>query len=147
MKSKGVWFRVLVDLAVVLGLVFLGFELKQNTDMVQAQTRGEITQLVLTLIEMEQHPDIVAANLQLERGESITDTQRYLLEKVANATLRVWENTYYQYTAGLFDEAEFAADYVIWREAMADPIFIEHWRARRHTYSASFRQEIDDLLD
>ena len=43
MKFKGAWFRIVVDLAVVLGLVFLGFELKQNTDMTRAQTRGEIS--------------------------------------------------------------------------------------------------------
>jgi len=146
MKRGGMWSRVVVDVAVVLGLFFLGFELKQNTDMMRAQTRGDVTQSILTLIQMERHSDVVSANLKRERGDSLTAQERYLVETMANATFRVWENTYYQRSAGLFDEAEFAADLVVWRESLEDPIWADLWRRTRESYSSSFRTRMDDLL-
>ena len=65
---------------------------------------------------------------------------------MANATLRDWENAYYQYRAGLFDDAEFEADFEVGRDSMADPSYLEHWRARRHTYSQEFREVIDRIV-
>lgn len=133
-------------LAVVAGLVFVGLELRQNTDMMRSQTRSEVTQSILTLIEMERHPELVEAQLRRGRGEDVTAEQRYLLENMANATLRVWENTYYQYSADLFDEEEFQADLRVWEAAMAEPEFIDLWSTTRETYSRRFREVMDGLV-
>ena len=138
--------ETLAALGVVASLVFVGLEITQNTDIVKAQTRGEITQSILSLIEAERHPDIMEAHLRTRRGEALSDEQKYLLLNMANATLRVWENTYYQYSAGLFDEDEYQADLVVWGEVTAHPIYIEHWLGNRMTYSAQFRAVIDGLV-
>ena len=133
-------------LAVVAGLVFVGMELDQNTGMMRSQTRSEVTQSILTLIEMERHPELVEAHLRRRNGDTVTAEQRYLLENMANATLRLWENTHYQYSADLFDEEEFQADFRVWQEAMVEPEFIDLWRKTRETYSRGFREVIDGLV-
>ena len=131
----------------IAGLLFLAYELKQNTDMMAAQTRSELSQSIITLLEMERHPDLVSAYLKRGTGEALSPREAFFLDNMANATLRHWENTYYQYQAGLFDDEEFEADFQIWREAMSDPSYSEHWRTRRHTYSREFRGVMDRLVE
>lgn len=109
-KRLNSWLQLAANLGVIAGLIFVALELAQNSAMTRAQTRAEVTQAVLHLIELERDPRVVQANLKLQRGEDLTEDDVYLLDNMANATLRVWENTYYQYSADLFDEAEFAAD-------------------------------------
>ncbi len=138
--------EIVAVVGILLGLVFVGLEIRQNTDMMKAQTRSEITQSIIGLIEMERHPSLVEAQLRIRRGEELSEEQLYLYQNMANATLRVWENTYYQHSAGLFEDDEFQADLVVWREQMTDPIWVELWRGTRTTYSAQFRDEIDRLV-
>ena len=95
--------ETLAALGVIASLAFVGLEIRQNTDMMRAQTRSEITQSIIGLIEMERHPSLVEAQLRIRRGEELSEEQLYLYRNMANATLRVWENTYYQYLARLFD--------------------------------------------
>lgn len=140
------WLQLAANLGVIAGLVFVALELAQNTAMTRAQTRGNVAQAVVHLIELERDPRIVQANLRLERGEELTEEDRYLLENMANATLRVWENTYYQYSADLFDKEEFAADLEVWEEFLRTPIYAGLWERTRHTYASNFREVIDGLV-
>ena len=97
--------------------------------------------------EMYREPRIMSAYLRARSGESLTAEEEYLLDSSSNATLRMWENNYYQFEAGLFDSSEFDADLAVWREILAqEPEFVRHWRERRMGYSARFRQVIDQIL-
>ena len=70
---------------------------------------------------------LFCAYLKQESGESLSLEEEYLLDQAANATLRLWENTHYQYRMGLFDEDEFEADLAVWRDAMRSPEYKKHW--------------------
>jgi len=83
--------------------------------------------------------------MRRDRGEELSPEDRYYLESMAKATLRHWENTYYQYKAGLFDDEEFAADFEVWRSAMSQENYLDHWKTQRKTCSEEFRQVIDQL--
>jgi hypothetical protein len=139
--------EIVAVLGVLLGLVFVGWEIRQNTEMMRSQTRADVMQSVLSLIQMERDPAYIRAELKRRTGEELTPEDLYLLENTANATLRVWENTHYQYERGLFIESEFQADLAVWRELMQEPQFSDLWRRSRHTYSESFRAVIDGLIE
>ncbi len=141
------WIQLIGGIGVIAGLVFLAYELKQNAEMTAAQTRSELSQSVITLIEMERHPGHVAAYMKSKSGQALSREDKFYLDGMANATFRHWENTYYQYQKGLFDNEEFEADFEVWREAMLEPSYLEHWLTRRHTYSQSFREAIDQIVN
>ena len=147
MEKLNHWLTLSANLGVLTGIVFLAMELKQNSEMTAAQTRSELSQSVINLIEMERHPILVEANLKLQRGDELELLDVYYLDNMANATLRHWENTYYQYQNGLFDDQEFEADFEVWREAMQTSSYRDHWQERRATYSQSFRNVIDQLIE
>jgi len=142
----GQTIQILANVGVIAGIVFLAVELDQNSDQMTAQTRNNVAQSVIDNIQMGMDPRLVAATLKLQRGEPLTGEEAFLMDQLANATLRLWENTFYQYRVGLFDEEEIQADMVVWRQSMEEYAFADHWRDRRMTYSQQFREVIDDLV-
>jgi hypothetical protein len=92
-------------------------------------------------------PRVIVAYQKRRRGQPLTDEESALLNSLASATLRLWENTHYQYRNGLFDDAEFEADLAVWREEMQKTEFKQHWSSSRHTYSEAFRTQIDDIVE
>jgi hypothetical protein len=142
----GQTIQILANIGVIAGIVFLAVELDQNNAQMTAQTRNNVAQSVIDNIQMGMEPRLVTATLKLERGEPLTAEEDFLMGQLANATLRLWENTFYQYRVGLFDEEEIEADMVVWRELMQEDAFTDHWRERRSTYSRQFRDVIDNLI-
>ena len=119
MEKLNRWLTLIANLGVIAGLVFLIIEIDQNNNMMQAQTRSSISEAIIDNIQMGMEPAIVSAYLKQESGESLSLEEEYLLDQATNATLRLWENTHYQYRMRLFDEDEFEADLAVWRDAIA----------------------------
>lgn len=140
------WLTLGANLAVLVGLVFLVIEINQNNDMMRAQTRSGITDAIIDNIKIGMDPRVIVAHQKQRNGQPLSDEESILLNQFASATLRLWENTHYQYRNGLFDDAEFDADLAVWREEMQKPEFKLHWSSHRHTYSEAFRTQIDEII-
>jgi len=138
---------ILANVGVIAGIIILAFELDQNSDLVAAQTRNTMSQSVIENIQMNMEPRVVLANLKLARGDALSAEDIYLLDHIANATFRLWENTHYQYRVGLLDAEELEADMEIWRRLMDEQAFADHWENSRDTYSRPFREVIDGLAE
>jgi len=141
------WLTLGANVAVLVGLIFLIVEIRQNGAAMRAQTRAEISYAIIDNIKMGMDPMVMAAYEKRRAGEPLSLADEELLDSLVNATFRLWENTHYQYRSGLFDDDEFQADLEVWRDSMQLPEFRRHWQARRLTYSKSFRDEIDKLVE
>lgn len=140
------WLQLFGNLGVLLGLLLVVLQLRQNVATTRAQTRAMVMQSVLSLIQMERDPPLVDAYMRQRNRQDLTSVDSFYLDNMANATLRVWENTFFQHHQGLFDESEFQADLVVWGEMMKEPQYVAHWRENRQTYSAAFRSIIDGFV-
>jgi len=138
--------EIIATFGVIAGLVFLTIELKQNNEMMRASARSTITQAIINDIQLWMEPRIVSARAKTLSGEQLTEEDEYLLGSAANATLRLMENTHYHYRNGLFDEAEFEADRMAWRQIMQEPEFMKRWADTRMEFSEAFRNEIDRIV-
>jgi hypothetical protein len=141
------WLTLLANIGVLAGIVFLAIEINQNTNIMKAQTRGSVTDSILTLLQMERNPIVVSGYKKIQAGQDLTFEESYFLENQANATIRQWENSYYQYQSGLFDEAEYSAITVVIKNMMQEPHMTDHWAVRKTTYSKPFRDHIDGLTN
>jgi hypothetical protein len=65
---------------------------------------------------------------------------------LAQANLREWENSHYQYESGLFTAEEFEPRIARWRGTMTFRGFRESWARARLGFSPSFRAEIDRIV-
>ncbi|MEQ8314745.1 MAG: hypothetical protein RL839_00450 [Gammaproteobacteria bacterium] len=141
------WLTLLANLGVIAGIVFLAIEINQNSKAVTAQTRTDISQSVIQIMEVQRNPGVIEAMRKRRSGEELSFEDNYYLENLARTTLRTWENTYYQYQNGLFDDEEFGADYRVWRNSIRATYMRTHWENARLNYSPSFRAAIDELVD
>ena len=142
----GQTFTILANIGVVVGILLLVFELSQNRQMMQAQTRHDLSQGIVDqlLIQAVEFPSLIVRARSDFSSLSEEDVAQF--NTVVNARLRYWEDVHYQYRLGLFDESEFATQIGAWRDFLGSAAVSERWRLTRHTYSPEFAADIDGLV-
>ncbi|OFE13552.1 hypothetical protein PHACT_10740 [Pseudohongiella acticola] len=142
------WLNLATSIAVIMGILFLGVEIRQNTEMMKSQTRDSISEKqmmfsewVATEADLSNTIAKVNADLPLEPGERIMHA--YFLAGV----WREWENSYYQYQQGLFDREEFDPRLTRWRATMSNETVRLNWAATRQNYSPTFRAVVDSIVE
>ena len=113
------WLTIGANLGVLIGILLLIAELKQNQDMMRAEIRHElsvgIVDLLQTAASNEQLADVLHRAVS---GEDLTPTELFQFEMRTNALFRYWEDVHYQYRVGLYDDAEFEKQREAWRVSM-----------------------------
>lgn len=149
MGSKFIdWLNLSTSIAVIMGIVFLGLEIRQNTEMMKSQTRDAISEKqmmfsewVATEAELANTLAKVSASEPLEPWEAVQHA--YFLAGV----WREWENSYYQFQQELFDKDEFEPRLERWRATMRNELVRINWLATRQNYSPSFRAVVDEIVN
>ena len=140
-------------LAVVLGLVFVGLEMRQNTKMMRAQIRNSMTENTMEYVGWSATSEALSYAVAINREEGaaeLTPSQYLMLWAWAGAQMRERENSFYQNKLGLFTEAEFGARKNIWRQRMTtgvrSEIYLRLWMDLAETFAPDFRAEIDRII-
>ena len=134
--------------AIVLGLVLVAYELRQNTLMMRAQTRDSLTEKQMMFSEWIATSKYAAeVALQgsregLQPGTPEELSYRFLIHGI----IREWENSFYQYEQGLFDQSEFEPRRIRWALNLRLQGYRDYWASARETYSPRFRTEIDRIV-
>jgi hypothetical protein len=148
-RGFGYWLNIFANLAVVAGIVFLGMELRQNSQVMRAQVRNDITQNIFGSADRALTPEVVAAYERAMTGDEPRATDEYVFGLVTRATFRSFENTQYQYGMGLFDESEYRANLAFMESYLRDTTGIDRtawWQENRMQFSEGLRQVIDSLV-
>lgn len=143
----GQTLQLLGNVGVVVGILLLVYELNQNRELMEAQTRHEIAQsIVEQLGELASDGDLadLARRARCGRLESGLEEDRYFSH--VNSRLRYWEDAHFQYRRGLFDEAEFSAQREAWRAFIQPGATQEAWNRMKLSFSSEFVREIDALI-
>ena len=142
------WLTLGANLGVLIGIILLVFELNQNRDMMRAQTRNEMSNNIVNLLNASAtNSDLARIMRRANAGEQLTADELFQFSERQGAMFRYWENVHYQYRMGLYDEAEFSKQKEAWRayinqsEAVAD-----QWCRIRRFVADAFASEIDGLL-
>jgi hypothetical protein len=152
MSKLNQWLTLVANVSVVIGIVFLAVEMRQNTQAIQAQTRDAITEKQMEYISwLATSPELAAGleKLQAEGWESLSTSEGTPVTAYAAGFLREAENSHYQYRNGLFTPEEYEARTQFWRLVLTGnnaPAFAAVWQRFRLGWSPSFRAEIDRIL-
>lgn len=134
--------------AIVLGLILVAYELRQNTQMMRAQTRAQITEKVIELFSVNMN-DQDYANV-LIRGnnlEELSAVEQYQYSRHRNAWASYWVNVAYQHKMGMYDEAEFTQHMANNRSDMETfPGLKIHWCAWRNRASPELIEALEGDL-
>ena len=144
---------LIVNISVVIGIIFLAVELRQNTQAIQAQTRDSITEKQMTYLGWQAtSPELAAV---LAKGDSagypsLSVAEAHQWRGYVGGQMREWENSFYQYEQGLFTADELEARRERWRSGMSDfpssAAYRDFWATIRNGFAPNFRAEIDQIV-
>ncbi len=98
------WLRLVANIGVVAGIIFLAFEMKQNNELLLAQGRaiGEENRMRIE-IEIMQNAELRETMVKLNAGEELTPEQALLNRVFISTNFNSWQATWLEYEAGLID--------------------------------------------
>ena len=142
--------QTFANIGVLVGILFLVFEIRLNTIAIQAQTRDSIAEKEMQLYAWQAtSPELAAVVDKVFRDgvESLGPIEDQMWFGYAEAFFREHENALYQFEQGLFSEEEFSGRVENMRSVLAVSGFRRHWNGRRDRYSPALRAEVERLLE
>ena len=129
------WLSLAANLGVIAGIVFLVVELRQNTDMMRAQSRTEMSQDTVNMLTLnvsdQEYLDVIDRGLA---GEELSRLEQTQFRRTYNAWIWHWNNLAYQHRVGLYDDSEYQLQIKIVRDDIDRlPGLKKHWCANKQS--------------
>ena len=136
--------ELFANLGVIAGIVFLGFELRQNNELLQAQARRDQVdaRTATALLELT-NPRINQIRYKSEFGEPLTHEEQYQLFNYASFTFINWEWQYEEYRAGVFELRHLPTQNWI-AVVNSNPQWQSVWQATKGPRSPEFIQFMEE---
>ena len=135
----GQTITILANVGVIAGIIFLAFEIRQNTVALSSGSiQGISDQSYEATALLVQEPELRAAIYASCGSEPLTADQRFMITAYVNAVLRVQLNRFYQSQIGILDE-EMAVGLGGRGGIYRQPIFREAWERLGPAFPADFR--------
>jgi len=150
MKSERVhgWLTLIANLGVLIGIILLVVELRQNLTTMRAQTRHELSADIVELFsQVAGNEQLASLRRRADAGEELTPDEAYQYALITRAFFRYWENVHYQFRQGLYDEVEFERQKAAWASYASESAAVVDWWCRnRSTFSPEFAADFDRIL-
>ncbi len=143
------WLTLVANVAVVAGIVFLAFELRQNNELLEAQARATLSANRLAHIDRLLAPENSALIVKSGSGEALTDDERFRYERLKHAIFVSWESAFREYQEGLADDLPIEG---MRRSFDSYKGLLDTWNLRKDIYNKDFvefveKEVINDLQD
>ena len=142
------WLSLIANIGVLVGLVFLAYEIQQDTVATQLEVASSF-QSSFSEVEMLIAVDSEFAELlfKARTDAELTPQERFRITTFYGNVLRTWQNVHFQYLSD-------SLDLEIWRGEMArfnkilseDQGLREHWKLSQNHYSQNFNELIKNSL-
>ena len=159
MSSKGLklnikqlrdWLELAGIFGVILSLIFVGFQLKQDREIALSmamQARTETT--IQNIQELASNPILASALNKVERGEihELLLSERRAIALSAKASLYNLDNTHWQFSNGFLSEEKWIASRAALKLILSQTYGVrETYEENPAEWRTSFRQVIDELI-
>jgi hypothetical protein len=134
--------------AIVLGLMAVAYELRQNYIGIQAQTRIALVEMDLesirsvrlddNLVRILAHPELDYFTLEPE--------DRIRMDQFLRELARTAESYFYHYRLGTIDESELEGMSSMFRQTFRGEIGRAWWERNKNQFSRPFQAEFDIVL-
>lgn len=137
---------VLGGLGVIGSLVFVAFEIRQNTEAVRSATIQAISEQSFDAVaQLVENADLRAAYEAARTGSALTPEQRLQLRVFYLGIMRIQQNRYLQSRLGVLD-LETLLFVGGQGGAYSLPFFAEYWAEDRDQYPAEFQDFVERVL-
>jgi hypothetical protein len=127
---------------VIVGIIFLVFEINQNNRLLRAQAAADMVEarnLPRTLII--ETPEIADFWLRVESGEPLSATDQRRFRATAERAILNWQFQYEQYLEGNLLESQLPIDG--WRRELGGERYMEVWMSFKWSLSLAFVEFVE----
>jgi hypothetical protein len=145
----GQTINTIANLGVVAGIVFLAFELRQNTLAAQlAATDSYVAEMNQADYFIVADPDFADLLLKGVDGEELTRSEELRVNIYARTQLRQWQSAYFRYRNSALDE-QFLRQMQnqIAGIIAQDPYIYAYWEERKSVWDPEFNDFIRGLIE
>ena len=102
---------IMANVGVIAGIVFLGIELRQNNEVLEAQSRDVWVDRQAGILEtMALNPDLFEIMLKgAEHSESLTALERERVRAIGHRTYTIWQHQFDEMSRGRLAESDIMA--------------------------------------
>jgi hypothetical protein len=134
-------------IAVVASLIYLGFQIRQNTKAVRRTAHISTVEAfnhLSTLIAQDPEVARISRTGALDIAE-LNDDERLRFERLMSILVTNLENLFFQHRDGLLEAERWEAYEAVLRDVISSSSFPIVWQHVRHRMSKSFRTHVEDL--
>jgi hypothetical protein len=139
--------QVVSALAVIVSLIYVGREIKANTEASRAATRQAIAETDFQFISTVLDPlTLLEAESKLAHGQELSLAEHFALVERQHLNFRIFENAYFQFSTGLL-ETETWNRYrrIIQLLFTGNDPAQAMWEQKKQIFDASFREEVEAI--
>ena len=103
------------NVGVIIGIFFLVIEVRQNNLLMMSQTRSQISQSISNVLFSQAQSPYLEDLVPPERMARYSSIGALRFNRIELGLFRIWENIYYQWERGLYEDSEFQSEREIWR--------------------------------
>ena len=142
----GQTISIIANLGVIAGIVFLGYEIQQNTTALQSTTGQNIHNQIAAIYEIRMQPEQAAVILKgNDRPDELTPVEQMQYDSWNSMILQAWQNKYCQARSGAYDEQLAEGWWINLKDSFQSPGFQGTWE-RSVTLSDEFRRFVEEDL-
>jgi hypothetical protein len=138
-EAIGAVGEVVGALAVVITLLFLSQQLRQNTRTVRKAYRSQMAETVSNSISVMQNPEFARVMvIALNDSDSMTPEDRVVFGSFILSILRIWEDAYFQWVDGDYESGAWRANRVYMLDTLSIPGVYSFFETRKAWLDSRF---------
>ena len=147
MDSTNRFLALAANIGVLAGIIFLAYELRQNTVATQLEAasnfQGSFTELEMLIAGNPEFAELLRKGVE---GESTTATERFRLSAFYTNVLRQWQFIHFQYLTDAINEETWRGERAYLAEVMGfDSGLFTHWQSNKQRYTPQFNEMIESM--
>jgi hypothetical protein len=136
--SLNKWLTLTANIGVLAGILFLGFELRQNNELLTAQgraVRAELRQASFVL--MVENRDLRLALVKSQNDETLTPDEQILVRTFMSQVIINWQSSWLEFDAELLDLEDLSPEG--WRtDFHKNQALANQWQEMRYRLRSDF---------
>ena len=142
------WLTLLANMGVVMGIVFLTIEIRQNSLETRLQTENSFSS-TFTTVELAAMVDgeLLDVLLRSQKGELLTEVDQLRVMLFYRAVMRGYQNSYYQAQSGVLNLQVWEGEKNQMIQSFGfDRGLVSYWRANQALYTPEFKRLVESML-
>ena len=134
--------------AVILSLIYLAVQIRQNTRATRASTYQSVVMhggaMLRTIMESPDLAELVVKATWSEEELTAGETMRFA--SFASSVFRYFDSLHYHARSGTIEQGQWVGFDAFLREVLESKRLVEWWEEHKHVFDAEFISYVDEIL-